>query len=338
MRRHSLSLIEVESQFGTEHACLDYVAAMRWPNGVTCLKCGEGRVSRIVTNETEREIVNRKGEVTIRRVPSRLVFQCNVKGCRHQFSPIAGTIFTDTHLPLTTWFKAIALIANAKKGISALQMQRDLNVNYRTAWHLNHRIREAMLSEQGLFGGVVEVDATFHGGKYDPRRQRAPYDKQAVAGIAQRKTETDHSKVKAFPVKKETAEVMKRVINENVALNSEVMTDEHKAYVRLSKDGWKHEIVVHSKEEWTRGPVHTQNIENFWSLFKRQVVGQHHHISVKHLHRYLDEVAFKFNNREAENIFSLIVLNLVIGEALRYKTLTAPVSPLPSESEPSASE
>src|SRR5580692_11256201 len=188
MKRHSLSLIEVERQFATEHACLDYVAAMRWPNGVTCLKCGEGRVSRIVTNETEREIINHKGEVTIRRVPSRLVFQCNVKGCRHQFSPIAGTIFTDTHLPLTTWFKAIALIANAKKGISALQMQRDLNVNYRTAWHLNHRIREAMLSEQGLFGGVVEVDATFHGGTYDRRRKRAPYEKQAVAGVAQRKT------------------------------------------------------------------------------------------------------------------------------------------------------
>ena len=206
---------------------------MRWPNGVTCLKCGSGRVSRIVTNETEREIVNRKGEVTIRRVPSRLVFQCNVKGCRHQFSPIAETIFTDTHLPLTTWFKAIALIANAKKGICTLQMQRDLQVNYRTAWHLNHRIREAMLSEQGLFGGVVEIDATFHGGKYDPRRQRAPYDKQAVAGIAQRSSEAGPSKVKAFPVKKETAEVMKRVINENVALDAEVMTDEHKAYMRL---------------------------------------------------------------------------------------------------------
>jgi hypothetical protein len=324
MKRHSLSLIEVESQFGTEHACLDYVASMRWPNGVRCLKCGEGRVSRIVTNETEREVTNRKGEVTIRRVPSRLVFQCNVKGCRHQFSPIAETIFTDTHLPLTTWFKAIALIANAKKGISALQMQRDLKVNYRTAWHLNHRIREAMLSEQGLFGGVVEVDATFHGGKFDPRRQRAAYDKQAVAGIMQRGSEAGPSKVKAFPVEKENAKVMRKVVRENVALDAEIMTDEHGAYMRLSKDGWKHEIVIHSQEEWTRGKVHTQGIENFWSLFKRQIHGQHHWVSIKHLHRYLDECAFKFNNREAENIFAMIVLNLAIGEALRYKTLTAP--------------
>jgi len=102
------------------------------------------------------------------------------------------------------------------------------------------------------------------------------------------------------------------------------MPAEHGAYMRLSKDGWKHEIVIHSQEEWTRGKVHTQGIENFWSLFKRQIHGQHHWVSIKHLHRYLDECAFKFNNREAENIFAMIVLNLAIGEALRYKTLTAP--------------
>jgi len=99
-------------------------------------------------------------------------------------------------LPLSTWFKAIALIANAKKSISALQMERDLGVNYRTAWHLNHRIREAMQSEQGLFGGTVEVNATFDGGAYDKRRKRAAYDKQAVAGVIQRKNESGHSNVR----------------------------------------------------------------------------------------------------------------------------------------------
>lgn len=149
MKRHSLSLIEVESRFGTEKHCSDYVASMRWPRGLTCLKCGSDRVSSIQTNETVREHKNRKGETVEVRVPARYLYQCNQKGCRHQFSAITGTIFTDTHLPLSTWFKAIALMANAKKGISALQMQRDLNVNYRTSWHLNHRIREAMQSEQG---------------------------------------------------------------------------------------------------------------------------------------------------------------------------------------------
>jgi transposase-like protein len=156
-----------------------------------------------------------------------------------------------------------------------------------------------------------------------------------VAGIVQGKSEDGHSKVKAFPVEQETSKVMTRVVRENVAVDAEVMTDEHGAYMKLSKAGWKHEIVVHSKDEWTRGKVHTQGIENFWSLFKRQIVGQHHHVSVKHLHRYLEECAFKFNNREAEDIFAMIVLRLVIGSALRYAALTAPVSP--SASEPSVS-
>jgi transposase-like protein len=157
-----------------------------------------------------------------------------------------------------------------------------------------------------------------------------------VAGIIQRGTEGQPSRVKAFPVEKEIAKVMTKVVRENVSVDAKVMTDEHGAYMKLSKEGWDHAIVVHSKDEWVRGNVHTQGIEGFWSLFKRQIVGQHHFVSVKHLHRYLDECAFKFNNREAEEMFSLIVLNLVIGTALRYKALTAPVSP--SASEPSASE
>jgi transposase-like protein len=129
---------------------------------------------------------------------------------------------------------------------------------------------------------------------------------------------------------------MTGVIRDNVAIDASVMTDEHGAYMSLTKQGWKHEIVAHSKDEWVRGNVHTQGIENFWSLFKRGVLGSFHQVSVKHLHRYLNEFTFRFNNREAENIFAMIVMNLVIGTALRYDALTAPVSPSPSE--PSVSE
>jgi len=334
MGRHGLSLIEVEQTFGTEEKCLTYVAAARWPEGVRCLKCQSDKVSPFKTNETTRERYSKKLQKVVEvRVPVRHLYQCNAEGCRHQFSAIAGTIFTDTHLPLSTWMKAIALMANAKKGISALQMQRDLGVNYRTAWHLEHRIREAMQSEEGLFGGTVEVDATFVGGRYDPRRKRAAYDKQAVAGVMQRKGE-GHSKVKAFVVPREIAKVMTGVIRDNVAFDAEVMTDEHGAYVKLSKDGWKHDIVAHTKDEWVRGKVHTQGIESFWSLFKRGVIGSFHQVSVKHLHRYLNEFSFRFNNREAEDIFAMIVLRLAIGNVLRYKELTAPVS----SSDVSASE
>jgi hypothetical protein len=324
MAKHGLSLIDIEQAFGTEDKCIDYLEAFRWPEGVRCLKCQSDKVSRFTTNETTRERKNRKGEVREVKVPSRILYQCNAEGCRFQFSATAGTIFADTHLPLTTWFKAIGLMMNAKKGISAKQMERDLGCHYRTAWHLNHRIREAMQSVGGLFGGVTEVDCTFHGGVYDKRRKRAAYDKQAVAGVIQRKTEDEHSKVRAFPVEKEIVSVMSGVIRENVATDAEIMTDEHGAYQGLSKRGWKHQIVAHSKEEWVRGNVHTQGIESFWSLFKRGVVGSFHQVSVKHLHRYLNEFSFRFNNRESHEIFAMVVMNLLIGSALRYKELTAP--------------
>jgi transposase-like protein len=323
-RHRGLSLIEIEEAFSTEDKCVDYLEAYRWPEGVKCLKCESDKVARFKTNETVRERKNRKGEIREVRVPSRILYQCNAEGCRHQFSATAGTIFADSHLPLSTWFKAIGLMLNAKKGISALQMQRHLGVNYRTAWHLEHRIREAMQEgAASLFGGVVEVDATFHGGAYDERRKRAAYDKQAVAGVLQRSDGEAHSKVKAFPVPKEIAGVMGGVIDKHVATDAAIMTDEHGAYAGLKKRGWQHEIVAHSKEEWVRGNVHTQGIENFWSLFKRGVIGSFHQVSVKHLHRYLNEFSFRFNNRENDELFALVVINLLIGSVLRYKALTA---------------
>src|ERR1700687_4446340 len=153
MGRHGLSLIEVEKSFGTEEQCLAYVAAARWRDGVRCLKCGSDKVSPFKTNETTRERKNRKGEIREVRVPARHLYQCNSEGCRHQFSATAGTIFDKSHLPLTKWFMAAGIIANAKKSVSAKQMERDLGVNYRTAWHLDHRIREAMQDgSMGLFG------------------------------------------------------------------------------------------------------------------------------------------------------------------------------------------
>ena len=222
---------------------------------------------------------------------------------------------------------AVALIANAKKSISAKQMKRDLVVNYRTACFLDHRIREAMQDGSlGLFGGTVEVDATFVGGRFDPRRKRAAYDKQAVAGVMQRGADGEPSKVKAFPVEREIKPVMMGVIRDHVQAQAHVMTDDHKAYVALSKDGWKHEIVTHTKDEWVRGNVHTQGIESFWSLFKRGVIGSFHSVSVKHLHRYLNEFSFRFNQRECEDLFALIIMNPAIGNALRYKALIGKTS------------
>ena len=185
----SKSLIEVYKTFGTVAACVDFLEAARWPDGVRCVVCGSDKVTRFLTNETVRETTDDHGNIVdTSRVPARHLYQCNEETCHFQFSATSGTIFDKSHLPLPVWFQAVALIVNGKKGISAKQMERDLGVSYRTAWFLNHRIREAMQSEDGLFGGTVEVDATFHGGVFDKRRKRAAYDKQAVAGVIQRKS------------------------------------------------------------------------------------------------------------------------------------------------------
>jgi hypothetical protein len=196
-KTNGYTLIEVYKTFGTTEACLNYLEAARWPEGVRCLTCGASTVSKFVTNETIRETCDDHGNVTKEsRVPARHLYQCNELTCRFQFSATSGTIFDKSHLPLPIWFQAVALIINAKKGLSAKQMQRDLGVNYRTAWFLNHRIREAMQSPEGLFGtaGTVEIDATFHGGVFDARRKRAKYGKQPVAGILQRRILGEHPK------------------------------------------------------------------------------------------------------------------------------------------------
>src|SRR5258708_3855977 len=204
--KSGISLIAVHKAFGTEEACITYLKAARWPEGVRCIACDSEKVSEFVTNETEREITDDHGNVVdTKRVPARHLFQCNAEGCRFQFSATSGTIFDKSHLPLSTWFQAVAILVNAKKSISAKQMERDLGVNYRTAWFLNHRIREAMQSEAGLFGGEIEIDGTYVGGTYDKRRKRAKYDEQPVMGMLQRSTEQQPSQVDAFLVPKETA-------------------------------------------------------------------------------------------------------------------------------------
>lgn len=336
-----MNLIAVYKVFGTTDACLNYLETARWPDGVRCLTCGGKEISKFVTNETVRETCDEHGNVTkTSRVPARRLYQCKEPTCRFQFSATSGTIFDKSHLPLPIWFQAVALIINAKKGLSAKQMQRDLGVNYRTAWFLNHRIREAMQSEEGLFGtaGTVEIDATFHGGTFDARRKRAKYGKQPVAGVLQRRIDGQPSKVKAFPVPSEIRSVMHAVVRNHVAPDAIVYTDEHVSYKKLATEGVYHAIVKHSAKEYVRGDVSTNGIESFWSLFKRGVVGSFHQVSVKHLHRYLNEFSFRFNHREDAEMFGLMIMRLVAGKPLRYDALTAPVSTVASGSPDSQDE
>jgi hypothetical protein len=334
--KSGISLIAVYKAFGTTESCLAYLEAARWPEGVRCVVCGSKELSKFVTNETTREITDEHGAVIkTARVPARHLYQCNEETCRFQFSATAGTIFDKSHLPLPVWFQAVALIVNAKKSVSAKQMQRDLGVNYRTAWHLNHRIREAMQSEHGLFSGTVEADETFVGGKYDRRRKRERCEKQPVFGAVQRGTEDLVSQVRAFPIPTPSTTVLTGAVRGTVSIKADLLvTDQWRGYKQVGKE-YHHETVNHIALEYVRKGdprrIHTNSIENFWSLFKRGVIGSFHQVSVKHLHRYLNEFSFRFNGRESEDLFGLIITNLVIGTALRYKTLTAKASAEPPD-------
>jgi transposase-like protein len=175
-----MNLIDVTKQFGNVEACTDFLEAMRWPNGVECLQCGKKEVTKYVKRAGTRTRVNRAGKMEQKPVPERILYTC--RDCGRQFSVTTGTIFHDTHLPLEKWFLAVALMVNAKKGLSALQMKRDMKVAYKTAWYLNHRIRKAMgfveVGDEEPLKGVVEADETYiRSKKYDKHRKPGPYER-----------------------------------------------------------------------------------------------------------------------------------------------------------------
>ena len=326
-----MNLIKLQSAFGTEEQCLEFLERMRWPNGVRCVTCGGDKISKITTKEG----VRKNGKP----IPARHLYECLEPTCKQQFTATSGTVYASTHLPIQKWLAAIALVCNAKKGISAKQMERDLGVTYKAAWYLNHRIREAAMdTAPEIFEGIVEADATFIGGKYDKRRKRAKREKPAVFGLIQRGGAHGHSKVHAEVVPIETRPVVSGIIEARVSTNARIYTDEGAAYRHLDQGPREHAIVIHSRKQYVDGAVHTNGAENFWSLFKRGLIGSFHQVSVKHLSRYLAEFTFRFNNREAEDLFGMVVINLLAGIPLGYKRLIETKSPITSSSEPSPSD
>jgi transposase-like protein len=317
--RYGKSLISLQQELGTEKQCLAFLEALRWPDGVRCVECGHDKVSKFVAKGRLR--VDRKGEEV--RSPDRHLYQC--LKCDLQFTATAGTLFNDSHLPLQKWMQAVAIMCNAKKGVSARQLWRDLGVSYKTAWYLAHRIREAMalgnFNDQKM-SGTVEMDETYIGGKYDKRRKRARWDKEAVFGVIERETGRVHAKhlpgrnhINSWQVGNE--------IDAVVDPSAQMMTDESRLYANLERRGFKHEIVIHSDKEWIRGDCHTQSIDSFWGLLKRGVVGTYHQLSIKHLDRYITEFSYRWNNRQNQELFAVTVACLVFGIPLPYAKLIA---------------
>ena len=330
-----MNLIDVAKQFASPEACNDFLEKMRWPEGPECVYCASNKVSKYVKQASTRQRLNTKtGQMETKPVPARILYVC--RDCKKQFSVTEGTIFNDTHLSLDKWYMATALMINAKKGLSALQLKRDLKVAYKTAWYLSHRIRKAMglieAADVDPLSGVVEADETYMGSKkYDKRRKRAKWEKEPVFGVVER-----GGRAKTFHVPSPiTAKTVINKIRGNVSIDADALyTDESNFYgtAAVYINSHKHEKVNHSVKEWVRGDVHTGTIDGYWGLLKRGIIGSYHQVSIKHLHRYLSEFQFKWNHREAQDIFVLVIAALVIGQALPYAVLTEqkPTSPSPS--------
>jgi len=303
-----MKLIDVTKQFTTDDKCLDYIEKMRWPNGVCCIHCGVLNVSKITREK--------KGKNQRTRI-----YQCLEKECGKQFSATSGTIFNDTHLPLTKWFLAIAFICEAKKGMSACQLQRHLGVNYRTAWHLCHRIREAM-QESGFefLTGTVEVDETY----MTPRKPRKGHPKvkrqeeMVVLGMRQR-----GGPLRLIPVKTGRMVHIEPEIVKHISPDALLQTDKAMTYDIIGKRLFVNRRMIDHIRTYGEGENHTNTVENAFSLLKRGVYGTFHKVSIKHLGRYCNEFSYRFNRRgEQLAMFDGTLKNILNGKALPYKALT----------------
>jgi transposase-like protein len=278
----SLTLTDVSKL--SEEQARDTFERIRWPYGPVCPHCGSVEATKLEGK------AHRAG-----------LYKC--KGCAEQFTATVNTILEDSHLPIRTWLMAFAVLCSAKKGVSALQLQRQLNLgSYRTAWHLCHRIRHAMSKEplSGLLKGTVEVDETYVGGK--PRKEHGkPKSKRGrgtkkipVVALVER-----GGNVRAHKIERVNAKTLKDAIRQNVDRKSRIMTDEWKSYRGIGKEfEGGHETVNHGKGEYVRGDASTNTAESYFALLKRGLVGSFHHVSKQHLDRYCDEFSFRWNHRK----------------------------------------
>jgi transposase-like protein len=297
-----MNLVDVINRFPTDQRCRELLRRLRWPNKPECPRC-HGKAAEL---ETEKEL-----------------FYC--VECDYQFTVTAGTIFNDTHLPLTKWFLTTLLLCESRKGMSANQIKRTLGVSYKTAWYLCHRIRAAMKeADASMLSGTVEMDETYVGGKMKGgKRGRGSENKEIVIGIRQR-----GGNLRFFHAGDVKSGTVAEYIKENVSKDVDVLvTDDLNVYplaMRKAKmDASLHRTVEHSKGVYVVGDVHTNTVESAFSLLKRGIIGTWHRISAKHLPAYLDEMTFRFNRRDSDMLFLDTLRHMVNSPVLTFEALTA---------------
>lgn len=288
-----MEIIKLIEKYNTQRKCITYLESIRWNNKPVCPYCDSTKSSK-KKKEYRHTCIN----------------------CGRSYSVLVGTIFESTKLPITKWFVAICLILNAKKGISSLQLARDIKVNKNTAWYLQKRIRQAMQDNNPILKGIVEIDETYVGGSlsnknYFTKLKSGKYHKTGmehkipVLGMIERK-----GKIVLKVLNKASGIEIKPYLKSKIEPNSTIITDGFGGYYGLDKHFKEHVILNHSKYQRNINQFNTCTLEGFWTLIKRSFIGQYHKISSNHLQDYLNELAFKYNHRN-ENMFKMLINNLL---------------------------
>jgi hypothetical protein len=312
-----MNLIDVTREFQNDDDCLAYLESMRWPDGIRCPICGCDQISKIT-----------------RKTPSKnkrtRIYQCLEKTCKTQFSATNGTIFNDSHLPLVKWFMAIALIVDAKKSMSAKQLQEHLGIgSYKTAWYMAHRIRKSMTDQGEKMTGVIEVDETYLGGTAVRRFKRHMHPKapkEMVLAMRERSTKTSTGRVRYFHIPNGKRETIQPLLEANISMSAKrIITDGNAVYDFAINPYHRdnHRKVNHSQEWVVPGSnIHTNTVESSFSLLKRGLIGSFHRVSIKHLHRYLTEFEYRFNARKASDRFTMTLAAMTSTTPMPYAALT----------------
>jgi transposase-like protein len=294
-----MNLIELTKKFASDDRCREFLERLRWPNGPECPRCKNKDLARL----------------------SAKLLWCGK--CEYQFGVTVGSVFQDSHLPLLSWFTATLLLCEAKKGISACQIQRTLGIgSYRTAWYLCHRIRSAMKeADRQPLKGTVEMDEMYLGGRAHGKRGRGAAHKEVVIGIRQRQGE-----LRFFHAEDVRTGTLEKYIRENISDEVDVlMTDDLGLYygaARHLRKQRKHKTIHHRAGYYVNGDIHTNTVESAFSLLQRGLMGTWHRLSAKHLASYLQEMEFRFNRRKNPNIFIDTLRQMINAPVLPLEKLT----------------
>lgn len=298
-----------EPRFIDENAAREYLEAIRWPDGPVCPHCGGTERNVKLQGESHRPGLLFCGD------------------CRTQFTVTVGTVFERSKVPLNKWIYATHLMCASKKGISAKQIERMLDVTYKTAWFMAHRIREAMTSEGGILGGnggPVEVDETYWGNTGKQRKGARGYaHKMKVVSLVER----EGSK-RSFHVTSVNAATLRPILTKQIAPKAHLMTDEASAYTKIGREFAAHSVVNHGQGEYSRGIASTNTVESSFAILKRGLYGTFHHVSEEHLQRYANEFDFRWNYREKKGYTdaerAAVALKGISGKRLTYRRIDAP--------------